>query len=164
MAFENHSFANYETLVPLSLEYSKEAVSPPSGSWSSDVTFKYSRRATKTYVFRGMSESAAQKCLAEKRRQYMRRFVAWRWQGATMVRDSMSKDYYEQVAQFNVSKREVVYDVQITVDETVCMYSTKDFNPVTEQGCKHIEGLFNSPGTIKQTWVPTYSYDEPGGR
>ena len=164
MAFENHSFANYETLVPLSLEYSKEVATPPSGSWSSSVTFKYSRRATKTYIYRGLSEAAAKKCLAEKRRQYMRRFVAWRWQGGTAVRDSMSKDYYEQVAQFNVSKREVVYDVQITVDETVCIYSTKDFSPITEQGCKYIESLFNLPGTIKQTWVPTYSYDEPGSR
>ena len=164
MAFENHSFENYETLVPLSLEYGRTAVSPPSGSWSSGTTFRYTRRATKTYVYRGMTESAVKKCLAEKRRQYMRRFVAWRWQGATMVRDAMSKDYYEQVAQFNVSKREVVFDLQITVDETVCMYSTKDLSPVTEAGCRQIEGLFNTSGTIKQTWVPTYSYDEPGGR
>ena len=164
MAFENHSFANYETLVPLSLEYGKEVAAPPYGSWSSTATYKYTRRATKTYVFRGMSEAAAKKCLAEKRRQYMRRFVAWRWQGAGMVRDDLAKDYYEQVAQFNVSKREVVYDVQITIDETVCMYSTKDLSPITEQGCRQIEGLFNTPGTVRQTWVPTYSYDEPGGR
>ena len=164
MAFETHSFANYETLVPLSLEYGRGVATPPSGSWSSSVIYKYSRRATKTYIYRGLSEAAVKKCLAEKRRQYTRRFVAWRWQGASMVRDSMSKDYFEQVATFNVSKREVVYDLQITVDETVYIYSTKDLSPVTEQGCKHIEALFNSPGTIKQTWVPTYSYDEPGGK
>ena len=164
MAFESHGFRNYETLVPLSVEYAREVATPPAGSWSSDVTFKYSRRATKTYVYRGMTEAAAKRCLAEKRRQYMRRFVAWRWQGASVKRDSSANDYYEQVATFNVSKREVVYDVQITVDETVYIYSTRDYSPVTEAGCKYIERLFNSPGTLHETWVPTYSYDEPGGK
>lgn len=160
MAFTTHSFANYETLVPLALEYSREVFS----SIGLDVTYKYIRRATKTYVFRGMTEAAAKRCLEEKRRQYMRRFVAWNFINGNAMRDSMSKDYYEQVAQFNVTKREVVYDVQITVDETVFMYSKKDFSPLTEAGCKYIEAMFNIPGIIKQTWVPTYSYDEPGGR
>lgn len=164
MAFNTHSFVNYETLVPLTVDYSREVVPFPPGTWSSAVTYKYIRRATKTYVYRGLTEAATKACITEKRLQYMRRMVAWRWVNGAMTRDSMSNDYYEQVAQFNVIKREVVFDVQITVDESVFLYSTRDLSPVTVAGRRYIEGQFNNPGTIKQTWVPTYSYDEPGGR
>ena len=85
MAFESHGFHNYETIVPLSLEYSRTPVSYPAGKWASDQWYRYTRRATKTYIYRGMSEAALKKCLAEKRSQYMRRFISWKWRGFDMV-------------------------------------------------------------------------------
>ena len=161
MAFETFGPENCETLVPLALQYSRQVVKPPAGTATTATIFRYSRYATKTYCFKGMSEAAVKRCLSEKRRQYMRRFVAWSWSGASRVRGSLTDDYYEQVATFNVSKREVVYDLTITVDETVFVYSTKDFSPLTEEGCGYIEGLFQAMAIQPESWVSTYKYDEP---
>ena len=164
MAFESHGFHNYETIVPLSLEYSRTPVSYPAGKWASDPWYRYTRRATKTYIYRGMSEAALKKCLAEKRSQYMRRFISWKWQGFDMEPCDMGEDYFEQVAQFNVSKREVVYDLQIVVDETVHLYSRRNYSPNNEKECQWIEKLFSQPVSMRDSWVRLYSYDEPGGK
>ena len=91
----------------------------------------------------------------------MRRFVAWKWLNAACVRDSLSSDYFEQVATFSVSRREIVYDLTITVDETVFFYSTKDLSPYTEEGCGFIEALFQQMAVQPESWVSTYKYDEP---
>lgn len=164
MAFESHGFHNYETIVPLALEYGRTAVPYPTGKSGSDTWYRYTRHATKTYVYRGMTESAVKKCLAEKRRQYTRRFIPWKWRGWDMVPCDMSDDYFEQVAQFNVSKREVVYDLQITVDETVHIYSRRNYSPNDEKDCQWIEKMFANPSSMRDSWVRLYSYDEPGGR
>ena len=96
--------------------------------------------------------------------QYMRRFISWKWRNCDMVPCDMGEDYFEQVAQFNVSKREVVYDLQIVVDETVHLYSRRNYSPNNEKECQWIEKLFSQPVSMRDSWVRLYSYDEPGGK
>lgn len=51
-------------------------------------------------------------------------------------------DRFVNVAVLNVVRREVVYDLQITVDETVEIYLNRDFDLNTESGCKFLENNF----------------------
>ena len=158
MAFRDWGEQNCEVIVPLSLDYSRAAIIR-----GATEQFRYTRHATKTYKFKGMDEATVQACLIAKKRQYNRRFCSWS-KGTNYIftqRDS-AYDYFEQVAEFSVTRREVVYDLQITVDETAIVYDAREFDPLTDAGCASIEGIFQNPGQPPKTYVNTWKYDEPG--
>ncbi len=185
MALNLYGRTNYETVVPLSVEYAREAAVAVSGM---DTQWRYTRHATKTYKFKGLTEAAAKACLADKRRQYTRRFMAWQqysyyFRSPTQAQYATGmtepSPYMDQVAQFSVSRDgdAPVYTVQIAIDETVAVYSTRDYDPSTASGCASIEALFAtmiadpqaecdlSGATILgvryyHAYVHEYSYDE----
>lgn len=160
MAFDNWGAHNTETISPLVVDYGRSTV----GSAGTTTQYRYSRHAQKTYVIKGLTEAAVKACLAEKKRQYNRKFAAWR-KGTNLIytRAAIALDYYAQVATFNVVRREVVYDLQITVDETALLYlNNKEYDPMTEEGCGLIEGAFQLAGQPPDSYVSTWRYDEPG--
>lgn len=175
MALDTYGAFNREIEVPLALDYSREPA-PVGTALQTDLRrqFAYSRRARKTYRFKGMDAATAQACLAEKKRQYTRKFMGWRKQGAEFLNARQLKgrgiyslapaDYFAQVATFNVHRNSAapVFDVQITVDETVVLYSYNEYDPNTAAGQASIEQLFNKKsGTIcLWSYVPLYDYDE----
>lgn len=179
MAFTNHSFANYEVAVPLSFEYSRETVHPAGGDYGDLPQYRYTRRATKTYRYKGMTEAALKACLAAKRRQYCRRFMAWTLVGGNWISpyelDNYSSihggleapaiaapDYFEQVASFSVSRDVVVYHLEIAVDETVVMYHSQEYDPNTEAGIAALEARFvNTQAPVSYiAYKSPYGYDE----
>jgi hypothetical protein len=161
MAFSNYGTHNYEVVVPLSLDYASAPIEVAAGSYSSTPQLCHSRHATKTYKFKGMTEAAVKSCLADKRAQYTRRFCTWTRNWTRMVKQSSSSDYYDQVATFNVTRRgdAPVFDLQITVDETVCIYSTTSYDLLTAAGRASLEAQFQRSDL---SWVWKYKYDEPG--
>ena len=158
MAFDKWGRFNRETSVPLSIEYSKEPVAT-STFGNTTSWFRYVRRATKSYSFKGMTEAAVKACLAEKRRQYARRMVSWQRYNTIPRALSARYDRFVNVAALNVVRREVVYDLQITVDETVEIYLNRDFDLNTESGCKFLENNFMRR-TPCESYVWSYDYDE----
>lgn len=158
MAFTSWGTFNCEVISPLALDYSRATIIKGSTS-----QWRYTRHATKTYLFKGMDEATLQACLIAKKRQYNRRFASWH-KGTNFIytqRDS-SYDYFEQVAQFSATRREVVYDLQIAVDETAIVYDNREFDPETDAGCASIESLFQIPGQPPRSYVSTWKYDEKG--
>lgn len=161
MALNLYGETNYEVQVPFSVEYSREPAITKDIYQPNRVTqWKYTRNAQKTYKFKGMTEDATKQCLTAKRYQYNRRFMPWvRFRGSVTEYgyyhcpdeyrqagyDYMAKDpYYAQVAQFNVSRNgdAPVYDLQITVNETIALYSTRDYDPNVLSNITNIETLF----------------------
>lgn len=173
MAFNTYTATNREVEVPLSLDYTRE-VAPVGTSLQVNLRkqYYYTRRARKTYRFKGMDAATAKACLAEKKRQYARRFMSWTKLGTEFMTPRQLKssgnyalvhpDYFEQVATFNVIKSVCVYDVQITVDETTALYSFNEHDPNTAAGQAAIEALFlaKSGTTCLWSYVPLYDYDE----
>jgi hypothetical protein len=160
VAFETWGQFNVETVSPLVIDYGRSTV----GSAGTAIQYRYSRHAQKAYIIKGLSESAVKACLNAKKRQYNRKFVAWR-KGTNWAysRADMSLDYFAQVAVFNVVRREVVYDLQITVDETALMYlNNLEWDPLSEEGRANIESRFQMMGQPTDSYVSTWRYDEPG--
>ena len=161
MALNLYGKTNYEVDVPFSIAYSREPAMQKSQRYPTQPTqWRYTRKATKTYNFKGMTEIACKACLDEKQRQYMRLFMPWK-RLTTSYSDYyhcpdeyhfspfgyLEEDpYRQQVAQFNVSRTSdaPVFDLQITVDETIALFSTYDYDPGTLSGCQHIEQLFST--------------------
>lgn len=161
MAFANWGSHNYEVEVPLSIEYSRAPIEVAAGSYSSTPQYCYSRRARKTYRYKGMTEAAVKECLVAKRMQYTRRFFSWRRQFYTMIQQPSSNDYYEQVAAFTVTRNTVVFDLRIEVDEVVNIYSTTSYDLLTSQGRDALEAQFMRQ-SAPLSWVWKFKYDEPG--
>ena len=174
MAFHTYTATNREVEVPLALDYTRTKIIKEGTHLdvAAPRQFYYTRRARKTYRFKGMDEATAQACLAEKKRQYTRRFMDWTELGYYFYtpKEMQSKglyalalpDYFEQVGTFNVVKTVCVYDVQITIDETTALYSFQEYDPNTAAGQALIESLFqaHSGTTGKWCYVPLYDYDE----
>ena len=141
MAFEKWGKFNRETSVPLTFEYTREAVTfnPSSGY---PITFKYTRRATKSFVYKGMSEAVAKACASAMRRRYTRRFVVWFQRDAYYYPRNTHYDKWVPVANVNVVKREVVYDVQVTIDESVSIYMTERYDIGNERSENMLERQF----------------------
>jgi len=160
MAFSTYGSHNYEVVVPFSLEYSSEPLQAAAGATGTQY-YRYSRHAKKTYRFKGMTEAAVQQCLVEKRAQYTRRFCAWRRNWTVMIKESSYRDYYAPVATFNVVRNGVapVFDLQITVDEVVNIYTSTVYDLLTDAGRTQLEAQFQRHDLA---WVWKYKYDEPG--
>lgn len=173
MALNTYGKKNYEVIVPISIEYTKETVHPASGQYGSTGQWKYGRHVTKTYRFKGMDATTATACLTAKRKQYNRKFMGWKFLGNNWrnilyyerfgIVSSAPADYYEQVATFNVTRNGSVptFDVQITVDEVVYLYFSTDYNIQSSTDLAIIESLFQRSSTSnKLCYVSTYDYDE----
>ena len=171
MALSTYSRVNYEVEVPLSREYSRETVHPAGGTYGSEPQYKYTRRTRKTYRFKGMSSAAATECADAKRRQYCRRFMGWKMMGHNWrppsyfskygMLQSSPPDYWQQVAEVNVIRTGAasVFDVQITIDESVVIYGTWDYDINTAIGCDNCEARFRH-ATQPVSYVNSYDYDE----
>ncbi len=190
MALSKYGKTNYEVRVPISFEYAREAAVSSSVSQPDIATqYRYTRHVAKTYLFKGMDENTVKACLDAKRRQYMRRFMQWR-QFAVYFRCPYEfqqspyaymklPPYTSQVAGFTVSRNgdAPVFDLQIAVDETAAVYSTRDYDPATAAGCAGIESLFTemtsdvdnnpiitdyatSPVSYRHSYANEYTYDE----
>ena len=159
MAFSTHGTHCYEVEVPLSVEYVRSVVQ--GGSYNSTPQYGYSRRAMKTYRYKGLTEAAVKAALTEKRAQYTRRFCAWKMTNGRMIQQPYSQDYFKQVAAFNVTRNAVVFDLRITVDEIVNIYSTTEYDLLTQQGRAALEAQFQR-SSVPLCWVWRYKYDEPG--
>ena len=193
MALNLYGKTNYEVKVPLALTYSREVGRGPDIYQPSIATqWRYIRHATKTYVFKGMTEKATKQCLTAKRQQYMRPFMYWQpWSETTGTGYFHNSDeynsagysyrnkppYYEQVAQFNVTRVSdaPVFELQITVNETIALYSTRDYDINTLSSLTDIENLFatqtitpvnmrlagdTTGGPRYNSYLYQYSYDE----
>lgn len=179
MAFSSHSFTNYEVTVPLAIEYSRETVHPAGGNYGSVPQYKYTRRVTKTYRYKGMTEAALKACIAAKRRQYCRRFMAWTlvggdWKSSYELENysalhggleapaAPAPDYFEQVAAFQVSREVVVFHLEIAVDESVVMYHSQEYDLNTDAGIAALEARFVNTDTPVSyiAYKSPYSYDE----
>lgn len=160
MALNLYGKTNYEIEVPLTFNYSRKAIVMPVSTQSTfKVQYMYTRHATKTYSFKGMTEAALQACLNEKQLLYTRRFMQWTfyaqyWRSPFEIH--MSQQYYlepppytDQVASFNVTRTSdaPVFDLQIDVNETTILYDTEDYMPNALSGVQHIEQLFTTQTT-----------------
>jgi hypothetical protein len=169
MALSTYGITNHEVEVPLSIEYSRETIHPAGGVYGSVPQYKYTRRASKTYRFKGMTAAAAQACLNAKRALYNRRFMGWGLVGVDWRPPSWFRKYYRvppadyhvQVATFNVVRNGAapVFDVQIAVDESVVIYGEWDFDVSTSTGCADCELCFTS-SERPVSYVSSYDYDE----
>lgn len=190
MALSKYGKTNYEVKVPISFEYAREvAVSANNAQPNISTQYRYTRHVTKTYMFKGMDEKTVKACLDEKRRQYMRRFMHWR-QFAVYFRSPYEfsqsphgymelPPYTSQVAKFTVSRNgdAPVFNLQIAVDETTAVYSTRDYDPTTAAGTASIETLFTqrtsdidnnpiitgyaaNPVNYYHSYAYEYTYDE----
>lgn len=161
MAFANWGAHNYEVEVPLSIEYSRSVVEAATGSYSTQPQYCYTRRARKTYRYKGMTEAAVKECLVAKRAQYTRRFAGWRRQFTRMVQLPRSGDYYDQVAAFTVNRNTVVFDLRIEIDELVNIYSLTNYDLMSANGRDALEAQFQR-SSAPLCYVYQYRYDEPG--
>lgn len=189
MALNLYGKTNYCVDVPYTVEYAREvAVSPDVFNPHRDTQFRYTRHATKSYKYRGMTEEAARQCLIDKRIQYARPFLYWTQYGAywrypeqyeSAGRPYLAKPpYVEQVAQFNMTRAgdAPVYDLGITVDETVALYSTRDYDPNTLSAQTYLKTMFEDKTILPpaerlmdddmaqygryMTYIHKYDYDE----
>lgn len=156
MALNLYGETNYELIEPLSFSYNR-TVAIQAYSETADLVsqYRYTRKATKTYKFKGLSEKALSACLTAKTIQYTRRFMEWRfyaqyWRNPYELYKSPTPrlsppPYTDLVATFNVSRGAApVYDLQITVNETVAIYDTEKYEPTTLSGVQHIETLIST--------------------
>ena len=160
---------NYEVEVPLSLDYTKSTIHKAGGQYGSTPQYMYTRRATKTYRFKGMSESTAKACLNDKKIQYNRKFMGWKLLGGNWYNkyyfiqfgnpSAAAEDYHAQVATFNVVRNGAAptFDVQITVNEIVTIYGVWDYNINTPSGIGSLERKFQA---YDSSYISTYNYDE----
>lgn len=189
MALNLYGITNYSIDVPLTIEYAREAVVTPDViNPHIDTQFRYTRHATKSYKYKGMTEEAARQCLIDKRIQYARPFMYWTVYGLyyrypeqyqSSGRPYLAKPpYVEQVAQFNMTRAgdAPVYDLGITVDETVALYSTRDYDPNTLSAQTQLKTMFedktilplgerlmddvNAANPRYMTYIHKYDYDE----
>lgn len=163
MAFTSHSSANYEVEVPLTIEYACSPVEFGDGSSISPQRL-YSRHATKVYSYKGMTETATKACAAAKRLQYMRRFATWkRAANGLFMKWLQYFDYYEQVASINVRRASPapVFDVTISVNEIVNIYSTQHLDLSSATDIATLEALFQQ-SEPPLCYVKDFLYDEPG--
>lgn len=80
MALNLYGKTNYEVVQPLSFEYNRTvAVLQYSDTTDLVSQYRYTRKATKCYKFKGLSESALSACLEAKKIQYTRRFMEWKF-------------------------------------------------------------------------------------
>ena len=171
MAFSSYSIdTNYEVQVPLRIEYSGGpfVLRDKYGAFISNKWSKYERRARKTFSYKGMTEAAAKSCVDAMNARYTRKFMSWTQSGFDYYSSADAKytnlgsranpDYFQNVAEINVTRRTVVFDVQVTVDETIVMYlKTKlDVNNATDR--IELERQFK---LAKNSYLATYEYDEP---
>jgi len=190
MSLSRYGKTNYEVKVPISFEYAREvAVSADVTQPNLATQYRYTRHVTKTYMFKGMDEKTVKACLDAKRRQYMRRFMQWR-QYACYFRCPYEfsqspygymelPPYTSQVAKFTVSRNgdAPVFNLQIAIDETTAVYSTRDYDPTTSAGVASIETLFTkrtsdvdnypiitgyaeNPVNYYHSYTYEYAYDE----
>ena len=162
MAFDAWGKINRETSVPLTVEYTKEPFR--SGSNGIPYSFKYVRHVTKSFTYKGLSEAAAKLCAGEMRRKYTRPFVEWHHGVVQSTPGNAQTDRYQSVAAVNVVRREVVFDVQVTVDETVEIYIRNDYDIRKDGDCKRLENEFLH-GRIGANWYTrihraAFDYDE----
>lgn len=190
MSLSKYGKTNYEVKVPISFEYSREVAESANVSQPTKTPqYRYTRHVTKTYMFKGMDEKTVRACLDAKRRQYMRRFMQWReFAGYFRSPYEFSNSQYAymtlppytaQVAKFTVSRNgeAPVFNLQIAVDETTAIYSTRDYDPITAEGVASIEALFtqrtsdidnnpimtgylSNPVNYYHSYAYEYTYDE----
>ena len=172
MAFSSHSAANYEVQAPLRIDYAggKYKITDKYGATISDKWYKYERRARKTFSYKGMTEAACKACVDAMNARYTRKLMGWTQSGFGFYtskemaeRNAASRatpDYFQSVAEIGVTRRTVVFDVQVTVDETVVIYLTSAYDVNTALGRAALETEFQK---VKYSYLSTYGYDEPGG-
>ena len=191
MALDSYGVTNYEVEVPLSLLYEREAaVEADIYQPTRETQWRYTRRATKTYLFKGMTEAAVKECLSAKRQQYMRKFMYWKKHSSHSnpyfhcpdefssagYSGQVKEPYYKQVASFTVMRNSdaPVYNLRITVDEVIALYSVRDYDPADPTKIDDIEELFatqtstispqkfadDSGGPRYNSYLSEYSYDE----
>jgi hypothetical protein len=178
MAFDTFDNRNKITAVPLYFTYSLEhdadqyKYSQFSLGMGPLAWWKISRRARKTYSYVGLTASAAQRCAAEKARQYTRPFAHWCWsagewslryQGKAANRRNLlwqqADKYFESVANINVTHSGPVYEVQITVDEEIIIYELMHA-PKKLPSDKELAYLFNSAYKTGLSMPGIFTYDE----
>lgn len=140
MAFENWGKFNRETSVPLTVEYTKEPFR--AGSSGIPYRYKYTRHVTKSFTYKGLSEAAAKSCAGEMRRKYTRPFVSWVHGATNSTPRPTAYDQYLPVVAVNVVRREVVFDVQVTVDEIIEIYINNNYDIRKDSECKRLENEF----------------------
>ena len=162
MAFDTWGKFNRETSVPLTVEYTKEPFR--TGTNGVPYSYKYTRHVTKSFTYKGLSAAAAKACAGEMRRKYTRPFVEWHHGVVQSTPGNAQTDRYQSVAAVNVVRREVVFDVQVTVDETVEIYIRNDYDIRKDGDCKRLENEFLH-GRIGSNWYTrihraAFDYDE----
>lgn len=144
MAFDKWGKFNCEILVPETITYTRDI-----SIWGDPVPleFKYTRHLTKSFVYKGMTEAAAQDCASAMRRRYTRPIVTW-YKSANSNRHyprGGSCDQYVLMANVNITKRDVVYDVQVTLDEPIVIYLAEEYTPTSLiRGYELLESKFKS--------------------
>ena len=162
MAFDSWGKFNRETSVPLTVEYTKEPFR--TGTNGVPYSYKYTRHVTKSFTYKGLSVAAAKACAGEMRRKYTRPFVEWTHGLTTSIPKSEMADRYRSVAAVNVVRREVVFDVQVTVDESIEIYIRNSYDIRKEGDCKRLENEFlhGRWGSVWYTRIhrAAFDYDE----
>ena len=162
MAFTNYGLHNYEVDVPLSIEYTSGIV--PGSDVSGAPQYQYVRHASKAYRFKGMTEAAVKQCLADKRRQYVRRLMNWRWQNGRYIQETKTHDYFGSVATFDVNRigAAPVYDLRIKIDEYVSLFDSRERDLTSATDIAGLEWMFTyTGGSQPYSYVGWYKYDEP---
>ena len=192
MSLNLYGKTNYEVEVPLSVMYAREAA-VQADIWqpTRETQWRYTRRARKTYSFKGMTEAAVKACLEAKRQQYNRRFMYWTIHdqhsnpyyhnadeySAAGYSGRVKAPYYDLVAQFDVTRTSDarVFNIRITVDETIALYSVRDYDPNDPTKLDDIEELFmdqtvtllpqrfaddTTGGPRYNSYLREYTYDE----
>ena len=166
MALNLYGTTNYELKVPLTIDYSREtAVRKYPAQPTYGVQYRYMRHVSKTYAFKGMDEKTTKACAQAKQLQYTRKLMEWTfyalyyrspWEMHYCIENWREPPpYTKPMASLNINRpsEAPVFDVEITINETVAVYSLNDFDPSTAQGVAKIEELF-----MDQT---VDSYDNP---
>ena len=96
--------------------------------------------------------------------KYTRPFVEWIHGVTTSNPKSEMADRYRSVAAVNVVRREVVFDVQVTVDESIEIYIRNSYDIRKESECKRLENEFlhGRWGSVWYTRIhrAAFDYDE----